>query len=108
MKCGFNTGRFYNEIGQPITAEVVGDVIVFFDHARHIDGEIPLAKFGRGFDSVMSMARHVLYMYDHGQFNYVRSHDEPAFESKREQQRLGYDGWMAEYKLSPVQKFMLT
>lgn len=106
MKCGFNTGRLYVAEGQPITAEVVGDVIVFVDHARGIEGEIPTANM-YALDSILTLARHTLYMYDHGQYRGVSSYQGPTFESKRDQMRLGYEAWMKANHLSPVQTFML-
>lgn len=107
MKIAFNTGRFYNEVGQPITAEVVGDVIVFVDHARGIDGEIPLAKFSRSFDSPSHLARHVLYMYDQGQYQHVSVGEGPVYASLVAQHQ-GYDEWVTAHNLSPDPMFMLS
>lgn len=105
MKIAFNTGRTYTEEGQQITAEKVGDVIVFVDHSRGIDGEIPLAKYAPDMTHA-EMARHVLYMYDHGQFQYV-GYEVLSAESKAVQLRLGYTAWQLVPGVIHVHKYQL-
>lgn len=99
-RTAFNTGAQYTAQGQRITAEIVGDVCVFVDHDRGIDGQFPIFN-AHGFEASSDLARLVIRAYDYHQYKGVDYFGDP-YIAKKQMQYLGYDLWMEKHGLQPV------
>lgn len=103
MKIAWNTGRLYAKEGQPMTAEVIGDKVVFVDHARGIEGVFDI-MMNHCLEHPRDLARHVMYLYDRGQARYHMPFGTLEHDSKTRQMVCGYAGWIAD-GATPVDHF---
>lgn len=96
----FNTGRWYTAHGQRLAVWVVPsvgqayyDAACFVDFDRDITGYFPIQVTGN-FDVPAALARHVMHMYDQGQYRLGAFHG--IGEHLREVRSLGYEGFAAQ------------
>jgi hypothetical protein len=108
MKAAFNTGNPYTEFGQRITCQLVGNLAVFVDHDRMIDGEFTVPN-PHLINSQGDLARLVLHAYEHGQYqggryHYVDGELTPSSVAIGEMGKLGYEGFVEKFDLTPISK----
>ena len=99
MKIAFNTGSHYTEHGQRIAAWIVDDPkgwsrVLFVDFDRGIRESFPYNR-GNSLGTAQDLARHVMYVYDHGQYRV----DSQSFEFSNmlsDVSRNGYDAFISD------------
>lgn len=89
MKIAFNTGRLYTSAGQRIGAWVENDVCYFVDFDRMVTGYFKCLKHCIGSNS--DFAKHIVYIYDKGQYNMEVIID--GYEKLRNVERNGYEAF---------------
>lgn len=99
-KLHFNTGRWTTPHGQrlavwvvPSVSEACYDAACFVDFDRDITGYLPI-QLTSHFDTPAALARHVVHMYDQGQYRLGAFHG--IHEHIRAMRALGYEAFAAQ------------
>lgn len=105
-KLHFNTGRCYTAQGHrlavwvvPSLGEAYYDAVCFIDFDRDITGYFPVQVTGN-FDVPAALARHVMHMYDQGQYRLGAFHG--IGEHLRAVRTLGYEAFAAQHDAHEV------